>query len=246
MASTVTRSSRVTTGGSPCISSSGVRFWQVHAFRLSCSAREGAREGEPEMARACKQCGQPYGILAAGGDGLCKTCRGKEAADKKTREEEKQKKELELALSRLPLLANEIVGGSDVKAFGLAMWDTLASRFEKTVHLWIGRFLFGILGDIVHVDTHLLGMIVVSSGEIRIARLGQGSTFEPPAVLAAAVNSKHVMRATLSEVQCTLKGNMLNIRMPKRRIRAKFPPCFFPGNELAAHQIASAVVGRRS
>ena len=117
--------------------------------------------------RICKMCGLEYTLWQARGDGLCPNC-GKKIDD------QKKQKQLEDAKIRLKQIATQIVPNDEIHIFGVALWDTMSSKLSSIFHLWVGRFLLGILGDMLHSKTRILGVVILSrKGVFHTVKIGE-------------------------------------------------------------------------
>lgn len=185
----------------------------------------------------CKVCGLKYSLLQARGDGLCPTCGKKD-------DEQKELKQLEDANIRLKEIVANIAPDDEIDAFGVARWDTMGSKISSKFHLWVGRFLFGILGDILRSKIQVLGVIGISHKGFlytgKIDEIDEKSSIDLASINNSKLNAKSVSKTPIGEVSTLHYGDTLEVELTgNKRLCATFPKCFIADNELMPKRIIS-------
>lgn len=186
--------------------------------------------------RTCIICGSEYRLWEARGDGLCPNCGKKD-------DNQKKQKQLEDAKIRLEEIVKKIAPDDEIDTFGIALWDTMGSKLSSTFHLWVGRFLLGMLGDILHSETRILGVVAVSQGffyTAKIGEIGQSSSVDPTSILNSTLEVKSVTKTSIGEISAWHSGDTFEVTvMGNKRLRTTFPKCFMKENECIPNKIVS-------
>jgi hypothetical protein len=180
------------------------------------------------MARYCKMCGGQYSLSNALGDGLCVVCRQKKA------EQEIQNATTE-ATKKIYALLQETVPDEQWELVGLAIWSTARHRMSQTKNLWVGRAFLGILADITHTETSLLGVLGVSTkGTLSFIEIGETVSISPQDVLVGKVVPETAIVIPLQDVTITHTSEQtifLENLPGDKYMTLIFPKCFLDGNE---------------
>ena len=182
----------------------------------------------------CKLCGSEYSLWAARGDGLCPNCGKKE-------DNQKTQRQLEDAKIRLKEIVEQIAPGDEIDTFGIALWDTMGSKLSSTFHLWVGRFLLGMFGDMLHSKTRILGVFAIScKGFLYTGKIGESGSVDPTSILNSTLEVKSVTKTSIGEVAASHSGETLEVTVTgNKRLRATFPKCFLKENECIPNKIIS-------
>jgi hypothetical protein len=183
----------------------------------------------------CKNCNSKYSFLKSHGDGLCLDCSKKYVEKSKLEYEETQSLKLQNANEKIISLLSEITGGKKIKYCAIGVWISLGHKVSQTAHLWVGRVMFGILGDMMNTDTMQMSLLAVSEkGELYIAHLGDTVEISPERIISATFDKSKVIKSFLTSTQFQVndEGKLLIKGLPNdESFTMIFHSCFVEGNE---------------
>jgi len=188
--------------------------------------------------RKCKECGVEYSLWEARGDGLCIKCGGKQ--DKEIKD-----KQIENANNKIGEIISQMAPDDEIEVFGLATWETKGANISSTFNLWVGRFLFGILGDILHSKIKILGIIALSrTGFLYTAKIGEvaeSGKFDPSQIINSRLIVKSVTKTPIDKAGVTPGiGTFTATLSGNKTLNAKFPTCFIKRNNHIPNRIIDA------
>ena len=185
----------------------------------------------------CKMCSSKCSLWQTIPDGLCPNCREKEV-------DRMKQKECEDAKIRIKQFASQIVPVDEIDIFGIAIWDTSGSKLSSIYHLWVGRFLLGMLGDILHSNTRILGIVILSRiGILYAAKIGEiakGGLVSPALIRNSTLGTKSMIKTTKRRDIGIDTDNNLVVTLPNgKKLCATFPSCFIEDNVSVPSRIIS-------
>lgn len=182
----------------------------------------------------CKQCGAKLSSdklhLLGLDDTFCSDeCRAKFDAATPTSDGAQQ---------HIQRLLQEMLPTAEWRSFGVCVWTSTGHKLGQSASLWAGRAFLGLAGDLLHVETSILGIAgLTADGTLAIARIGElgaNETVRPESVYGTTVSKERAMTAPLTELRVSRLSNGLRIvRMSTGEALEEvvFPACFLVGNE---------------
>ena len=133
----------------------------------------------------------------------------------------------------------------EIEVFGIATWETTGSNISSTFNLWVGRFLFGILGDILHSKINILGVIGISREGIlytaKIGEVGESGKIEPTQIINSNLDEKTITKTPMDKADAFYNGGYFRATLTgNKTMRAKFPTCLIKRNSHIPNRIIDA------
>lgn len=188
----------------------------------------------------CEQCGKHLTVEFKSGDGFCSDeCRSKFNAAKTNSDE---------AQDHIRHLLQEVLPRAEWRSIGVCRWSSTGHKLGETASLWAGRALLGVAGDLLHVETSILGIAGITADDTlviaRIGELGVNETVRPESVFGTRVSKERTLTGSLAQLRVTQFSNglrIVNTGTGDTLEDVVFPACFLPQNETFAGKLTSAL-----
>ena len=135
-------------------------------------------------------------------------------------------------------MLQETLPSAEWRSIGVCRWSSTGHKLGETAGLWAGRALLGVAGDLLHVETSILGIAGITADDTlviaRIGELGVKETIRPENIYGTAVSKERTLTASLTQLRVTQFSNglrIVNTVTGDVLEEVVFPACFLIENE---------------